>query len=276
MNDRSPVIARSEATKQSRGHSTAVCGPSAPHVPTPLDCFVARAPRNDGAAKCVSDRLRADPILVIARSEATKQSRGRITAVCGPLRRTCRRPWIASSQGLLAMTARPTWLRELQMHGTAMRTLRERSASGRSYSRHCEERSDEAIQGATALPSAAPWRRTCRRPWIASSQGLLAMTARPTWLRDLQMQGTAMRTLRERSASGRSYSRHCEERSDEAIQGPQHHRLRPPGAARAAALDCFVARAPRNDGVANMAGAARASGPGATSSGNSACGLAPR
>ena len=50
VNDRSPVIARSEATKQSRGHSTAVCGPLAPHVPPPLDCFVARAPRNDGAA----------------------------------------------------------------------------------------------------------------------------------------------------------------------------------------------------------------------------------
>src|ERR1700723_676556 len=49
------------------------------------------------------------------------------------------------------------------------------------------------------------------------------------------MHGTAMRTLGERSASGRSYSRHCEERSDEAIQGPHHCRLRPPGAARAAA-----------------------------------------
>ena len=44
------VIARSEATKQSRGRITAVCGPLAPHVPPPLDCFVARAPRNDGAA----------------------------------------------------------------------------------------------------------------------------------------------------------------------------------------------------------------------------------
>src|SRR5271163_4034307 len=48
------VIARSEATKQSRGHSTAVCGPLAPHVPPPLDCFVARAPRNDGAANVLS------------------------------------------------------------------------------------------------------------------------------------------------------------------------------------------------------------------------------
>ena len=44
------VIARSEAPKQSRGRITAVRGPLAPHVPPPLDCFVARAPRNDGAA----------------------------------------------------------------------------------------------------------------------------------------------------------------------------------------------------------------------------------
>jgi hypothetical protein len=35
--------------------------------------------------------------------------------------------------------------------------------------------------------------------------------------------------------SERGYSRHCER--SEAIQGPHH-----------AALDCFVARAPRNDG----------------------------
>ena len=79
------------------------------------------------------------------------------------------------------------------------------------------------------------------------------MTAWPKWLRDLQMHGTAMRTLRERSASRRSYSRHCEERSDEAIQGPHHRRLRPLGAPRVAALDCFVARAPRNDGAADVA-----------------------
>ena len=44
VSDRSPVIARSEATKQSRGHSTAVYGPLAPHAPPPLDCFVARTP----------------------------------------------------------------------------------------------------------------------------------------------------------------------------------------------------------------------------------------
>src|ERR1700679_2392017 len=43
-------MAGSEATKQPSGHSAAVCGPLAPHVLPPLDCFVARAPRNDGAA----------------------------------------------------------------------------------------------------------------------------------------------------------------------------------------------------------------------------------
>jgi hypothetical protein len=63
---------------------------------------------------CVSDRPRLDPdgrndanpVVATAR---WNQSRGHSTASLAPWRRACRRLWIASSQGLLAMTARPTW-----------------------------------------------------------------------------------------------------------------------------------------------------------------------
>ena len=183
---------------------------------------------------CVRDRLRADPILVIARSEATKPSRGHSNAVCGPLAPHVPPPldcFVARAprnDGAANVATRPTnaWNRYADFAwAIGFGPIQFSSLRGAKRRSH---------PGAASLPSAAPWRRTCRRPWIASSQGLLAMTAPPTWLRDLQMHGTAMRTLRERSASGRSYSRHCEERSDEAIQGPHHCRPRPPGAARAA------------------------------------------
>ena len=43
-------LTRESPCEQSRGHSAAVCDSPAPHMPPPLDGFVARAPRNDGAA----------------------------------------------------------------------------------------------------------------------------------------------------------------------------------------------------------------------------------
>ena len=142
MSDRSPLTRPSLRAK--RSNPAAAVRPSGLltlRMFWPLDCFVARAPRNDGW-------VAADPSVIA--SEA-KQSSGGSTTVWVTPRMLW--PWIASSQGLLAMTDGSP------LTHPSLRAKRSKS-QGLQYDR------------------LGCWRRACCGPWIASSQGLLAMTDR--------------------------------------------------------------------------------------------------
>ena len=135
MTDGSPLTHPSLRAKRSNpGAAVRPSGLPAPRMLWPLDCFVARAPRNDGW-------VAADPSVIA--SEA-KQSRGCRTTVWVADARMLW-PWIASSQGLLAMTDRSP------LTHPSLRAKRSKS-QGLQYDR------------------LGCWRRACCGPWIASSQ----------------------------------------------------------------------------------------------------------